>query len=110
MSELRGKDREISMQTLEGKITGLTAENDNLRRKLDSQESNHVQSLEAFEKGHAIQLARVDEKIRRVVEAKDTEIQRLRIQLAKSESRNKVTDDMLKQLNKEFIPVKKRQA
>ena len=102
------RDLELSNRSLQERVAALSQ----LEQKLEDSRALHEQEKQALlaQQGeeHSKQLAQVDERIRKILAAKDTELSNLKGLLRSKEAKLKTTEDALAQINREIVGVRKR--
>lgn len=71
-----------------------------LKGLLESTQYNHSKELESLRVKHEQSLKDVDEKVRKMMEAKNKEIQSLKLNLSKEIKKNKDIEETLDQINR----------
>ena len=102
------RDLEFSNRSLQEKVVFLSQ----LEQKLTETRTAHElekETLLAQQKDeHSKQLAQVDERIRKILAAKDAELQTLKETLKSRERKLKASEDAMAQINREIVSIKSR--
>ncbi len=102
------RDLELSNRSLQERVATLSQ----LEQKLEDSRAVHEQEKQVLlsqqSEEHSKQLAQVDERIRKILAAKDTELSNLKGLLRSKEAKLKTTEDALAQINREIVGIRKR--
>jgi predicted nucleic acid-binding Zn-ribbon protein len=103
-------ERELQeeMTALTVQMQALTAEVTDLRKSSADHQHDLARALALKEEEHRQHLAKVDDRIRKMLAAKDLEVSNVRAVLRAKEAKLKTTEDTLARINSELVSVKKR--
>ena len=99
---------ELSNLTLQSRVEELNRTIEAYTERAKQHEQEKTILLSQKEAEHAQHLAKLDEKIRKVLAAKDVELSNVRGVLRTKEAKLKISEDALAQLNSELVSVRKR--
>ena len=102
------RDLELSNRSLQEKVVFLSQLEQKLTETRTAHELEKETLLAQQKEEHSKQLSQVDERIRKVLAAKDAELQTLKETLKSRERKLKASEDAMAQINREIVSIKSR--
>lgn len=102
------RDLELSNRSLQEKVAFLSQLEQKLTETRTAHELEKETLLAQQKEEHNKHLAQVDERIRKILSAKDAELQTLKETLKSRERKLKASEDALAQINREIVSIKGR--
>mmetsp|Transcript_54561 Transcript_54561/g.95381 ORF Transcript_54561/g.95381 Transcript_54561/m.95381 type:complete len:349 (-) Transcript_54561:71-1117(-) len=106
--KMRERDLELSNRSLQEKVVFLSQLEQKLTETRTAHELEKESLLAQQKEEHSKHLAQVDERIRKVLAAKDAELQTLKETLKSRERKLKASEDAMAQINREIVSIKSR--
>lgn len=103
-------EKDLELQNLP-LLTSVEKSNNEVKRlsaEIETMRKAHQQEKDELMQQQDAKLKSIDEKIRKMLEAKDVEVHALRKAAVLDKQRLQEAEEVLSRLNSEFVPVKKR--
>lgn len=102
------RDLELSNRSLQEKVVFLSQLEQKLAETRTAHELEKETLLAQQKEEHSKHLAQVDERIRKILAAKDAELQTMKEALKSRERKLKASEEALAQINREIVSIKNR--